>query len=147
MGKGQSEARILAQMTKRSVSIEVGDKKYKLAPLELKQLTLMDQWAAKQAFARLQDISGVIELTEKQKDRLVDKAYADSSDAFTRGQEIGSLPGMMKAVQLSFSIHHPDMTDEEFDKIMSAYPLEKLAELLQQMSEIKSEGKEGDEKK
>ena len=54
---------------------------------------------------------------------------------------------MMKAVQLSFSIHHPDMTDDEYSEIMNKYPLDKLAELLQGMSEIEKEEKEGDEKK
>ena len=89
MGKGQSEGKVLAQMTKRSVSLEVGGKTYKLAPLELKQLSEIDQWASLQPFERLKQRFKVMDFTEEQQQKMLDKRPGDRQSA--RHDESGAV--------------------------------------------------------
>jgi len=133
--KGQSETKQLAQLTKRSIKITVDKKVYKISPLELSQLSELDDWAALQPFERLEKRLQVITVTEEERKAMMASAHADASDPLSRGMELGSIKGMIEALRLSLSINHPEMTDGEFKDISNHYPVDRLMKMLDSLSD------------
>lgn len=142
MGKGQSE--VLRQLTKTPIELLIGEKKYKLAPLELDQIAALEQWAEVQPFERLNTRFAKFPdlFTETQKSEQIEDAGRIAADSINRATEIGSLAGVVKAVTLSLSIHQPNISKGEVSELFKIYSFERLTKLLNTFSE-----KEKDDKK
>ena len=144
--KGQSDA--LRHMAKTPIELFVGEQKFKLAPLELRQIAELDEWAENAPFDRLRRTfqkNGDI-LTEEQKNRLVDEAGRLASDPYNRALETGSALGALKAIRLSLSIHNPSLNDKQFDDILAAYPVSALQTMLKDMADTGTGKKNEDNK-
>lgn len=135
MGRGQSE--VLRVLTKTPVELLIGEKKYKMAPLQLDQVAALDEWAEQQPFERLNKRFAKFPdlFTETQKSEQIEDAGRIAADPLNRATEVGSLAGVVKALELSLSIHHPNISRQEIVEIVKVYSIEQLTALLNKFSE------------
>lgn len=130
---------VLQRMSKTPMELDVSGHIYKLAPLELRHLAELESWAERQPFVRLKTKFDAIEgvpISDAARDTMVAEADRISSDPILRLEEVQSFVGIMKALRLSLSIHHPKLNDKEFNQILKAYPVQRLKEMLDDLTDI-----------
>lgn len=123
----------LQRLTQTPQEIDVAGKKYKLAPLQLVHYAQLEEWAQRQPYAILKgkvDSVSALEIDGKLKKQkiseLIDKAEVDSKDPKVIEAAQESTSGFVKQIQLSLSVHHPEVTEDTVRDILKAFSLVEL---------------------
>lgn len=133
-----------------SRQFEVAGKIYKMSPVTVTIIGLMDQWAREQPFDRLRmklDKVGDM-LPENIIERWCDDATKESEDADAVQREIQNISGVKKILWHCFVANHPEMSKQDFETIIESVGLEVLQDFLEKDNTIEGiDDKQDDQKK
>jgi len=141
----------LQRLTQAPQEIDVDGKKYKLAPLQLVHYAQLEEWAQRQPYAALKakvdsinglDIDGKL---KKQKiSELMDRAEADSKDPKVIDGHQETTGGFVKQIQLSLSVHHPEVTEDSVRDILKKFSIVELKHAYDRVCTVSDEEAKND---
>ena len=125
-------------MAAATVEVAVGDKKYTLGPITLKQMAMMERWAREEPFramrARLNALGKVDDAT---RERLLEDALEASRDEGRITAALNTIDAMYKRLELRLRAHHPDISDDEVERVIEAHGIDALT---RRLDEVDGEG-------
>jgi hypothetical protein len=109
-------------MVATPIEIRVDGKAYKLAQLTLGHFAELEQWAKEQPFVEIERKLAAVsdnKLRDGLKNRLIEDAIAASADSARVAAYMDSVAGIQKQFDLAIRVHHPDITEDELNAILS----------------------------
>lgn len=111
---------------------------YKLSPVTVNVLALIERWAREQPFerlkAKLETLGSVI--PESVVEKWCDEATKKSEDAKFLQTEINSIAGAKQILWHCFRANHHDLTEETFENIIDSVGLDILRDFLEKDNSI-----------
>lgn len=118
-----------------SVKVTVDGDTYELSPLGFSDLVRMEEWAraevVREGRERLEILADVLD--EATRDKMLLAAVDAAADPVKVGAMMDSLAGLVKRVELSLKVKHPDITKAQIDKVLGA---EGIAQIVEQVGSV-----------
>jgi hypothetical protein len=129
----------LNRMTGAGIEIKIGDDKYKISPLRMKELGELEKWAEQRIFNKVNEElemikNSGIEINDDIKLKLIKDASNKSKSQYDKSLEMQTIDGLKKILELSLSIKHKHITDEDINKITEQEGLEQINKVIDSLS-------------
>jgi hypothetical protein len=133
------KTRNLERLTKEPTILLCRGVEYKVAPLELRDLAAMEEWATAQPFRLLREKAELMraaKMPEAAFVALTQAAEQESSTAYGRAKLFQSIEGLHQMAYLALRKHHPNIKREEVNEIIFEVGAEKMREIVDDVKDL-----------